>query len=298
MYRSLFGILMCLGCTMPAAYAHQPVMDMAPRWEKGYGFQVRHEYYGSDTLKDGRSKVTNPLGLERFVNKTWLEGVYTFDRAKRVTFKLPYVSQSRVKNIGGVGVKQKNNGFGDLIIGMPLKKYKNHGANTSNLGITPSLRIPTGSSGGDFAISDGSWDVGLSLSYSAEGFPLKTHPKFKIYQLYDVFYWRNAKGKHGMHEGDEWGLDVNVGIHPYHNDETNTGLFLMWDITARYHEEPTAGTLTTASGGKRVHTGPIVVLYKDNIMFRTEYKYPLYENISGISNARGHEFNIGIGITF
>jgi hypothetical protein len=29
-------------------FAHQPVMDMAPRWSGGYGFQIRYESFGSD----------------------------------------------------------------------------------------------------------------------------------------------------------------------------------------------------------------------------------------------------------
>lgn len=280
----------CICVAAPAAYAHQPVMDMAPRWEEGYGFQIRHEHYGSDTLMDGDSEIDNPLGLERYVNKTWFEGVYTFDRSKRVTFKIPYVDQDRVKNVGGVGVKQKNSGIGDLILGVPLKHYINQGAGTQNFGFTPSLRVPTGSSSGDFPISDGSWDVGLSFSHSYES------PKW--YTLVDLFYWINTEGERGMHEGDTLGLDVNLGYHPYHDNATNSGAFVMWDVTARHNDDPSSATLTTASGGQRVQTGPVMVLYKDNIMFRSEYKYPLYENTSAISNSRGHEFNIGIGITF
>ena len=149
---------------------------------------------------------------------------------------------------------------------------------------------PTGSTSGDFPISDGSWDAGLSLSYS------KSTPK--TYQLYDLFYWYNTQGKRGMREGNELGLDVNIGYHPYHDNLTNSGMFVMWDVTARYNDDPTTATLTTASGGSRIHTGPVLMLYRDNIMFRTEYKYPVYENTSGISNSRGQEFNIGIGITF
>ncbi len=270
--------------------AHQPVMDMAPRWEGGYGFQIRRESYGSDKLIDGDSAISNPLGLERYVEKTWLEGVYTFERSARVTFKLPYVEQNRVKNLAGSAVRQRTEGIGDLILGVPLKHYINKGAGTQNFGFTPSLRVPTGSSSGDFPISDGSTDIGLSLSHSYES------PKW--YTLVDLFTWINNEGARDMHEGDVYGLDVNLGYHPYHDNDTNSGAFVMWDMTARYSDESSAETLTTASGGTRVQTGPLFVLYKDNIMFRAEYKYPLYEKASGISNSRGQEFNIGIGITF
>jgi hypothetical protein len=177
-------LLLALVLFASNSYAHQPVMDMAPRWEKGYGFQIRNESYGSDKVLDGDTEISNFMGLERFVNKTWIEGVYTFDRSKRITFKLPYIEQNRVKNINGVATNQKNRGIGDLIVGVPFKYYRNKGAFTDNFGLTPSLRVPMGSSSGDFPISNGSIDVGLSISYNLET------PKF--YLLYDVFYWINT----------------------------------------------------------------------------------------------------------
>jgi hypothetical protein len=265
-------------------------MDMAPRWSEGYGFQLRYENYGSDKLLTGRTELANPLGLKRSVEKIWLEGVYTFDRSVRVTFKLPYVKQTRLKNIGGIGVRQHTQSIGDMIIGVPLKKYKNRGTSTGNISLTPSLRLPTGSASGDFPISDGSVDLGLSLSYS------KSTPKF--YQLYDLFYWYNREGKNGMHEGNELGLDINLGYHPWHDNLTNSGMFLMWDITARKIERPSSKTLTTAAGGTRLQTGPVVVLYRDNLMFRAEYKLLAYEKTSAISNSRGDEFSLSIGVTF
>jgi len=36
-----------LGLIGALVFAHQPVMDMAPRWNGGYGFQVRYERFGS-----------------------------------------------------------------------------------------------------------------------------------------------------------------------------------------------------------------------------------------------------------
>jgi len=282
----LFSIWMCSF----SVSAHQPVMDMAPRWEEGYGFQVRYENFGSDDLMDGDSEISNPLGLKRYVDTLWLEGVYTFDRSIRTTFKMPYVDQRRSKNIGGVGVRQSNSGQGDLILGLPLKHYRNKLAFTDNFSFTPSLRLPTGSSSGDFPISDGSVDLGLSFSYNSES------PKY--YTLIDLFYWLNTEGENGMHEGDELGLDINLGYHPFHSNETNSGVFVMWDVSARYNDDPNSATLTTATGGQRLQMGPVLVLYKDNLMFRTEYKHLIYEKTSGISNSHGSEFSIALGITF
>ncbi len=126
-----------------AAHAHQPVMDMAPRWDGGYGFQTR---------------------VERFddVTTTWLEGVYTWDRSIRATFKLPY----------------RDGDMGDLILGMPLKNYFNEGAKTGNWSFTPQVQLPTG--------EDGEWDAGVSFSYSSE--------TSSFYQLYDLYSWGDRAG--------------------------------------------------------------------------------------------------------
>lgn len=271
------------------ALAHQPVMDMAPRWEDGYGLQLRHEWYGSDELLDGDSTVSNPLNRGRYVHRTWLEGVYTFDRSKRLTFKLPQIHQRRRVIQDGVAVTQKGEGLGDLVLGLPLKLYENRKRSTHNFSLTPSLRVPTGSSSGSFPVGDGSWDLGLSLSYSSED------PFW--YQLYDLYYWVNTDGAGGRSEGDELGLDINLGIHPYHSNESNSGVFLMLDVSGRHNERGDALT-SGASGGLRLQSGPVLVIYYENLMARAEYKYPLYEDVDGLSLSRGQEFNLGIGVAF
>ena len=147
-------------------YAHQPVMDMAPRWADGYGIQTRFERFDSQST-------------------TWVEGVYTFDKSVRLTFKQPY----------------RDGQLGDIIVGLPLKKYKNDGASTSNWSVTPSVQFPTG--------RPSEWDLGLSLSYSSES------PRF--YQLYDLYTW-----------GDRTGLDINAGVAIPGKGQ---GMFALWDVS-------------------------------------------------------------------
>ena len=281
-------LLLCKAVIWSSAWAHQPVMDMAPRWAGGYGLQLRYETYGSDDLLHSDSGIPNPLGREERFHKTWLEGVYTFERSRRLTLKIPYVDQSKTVVQDGAPLKLTANGWGDLIVGFPLKKYTNADDFTYNLSFTPSLRLPTGSVSGDFPVSDGSWDLGLSFSYSSE--------TYKFYQLYDLFYWINGDGKEGMDEGNELGLDVNLGIHPYHNNASNTGLFLMWDLSARHREKGMSAT--GISGGSRIHSGPVLVLYRGKLMFRSEYKFPLYEKVAGAQLSRGPELSIALGIVW
>jgi len=269
-------------------FAHQPVMDMAPRWEKGYGFQIRHEYRYSDTFINKDNELSNPLGLSRKVNTTWLEGVYTWNRAKRITIKIPWIQQERITSVNGVATKQSTTGLGDIIIGVPIKKYSNFENSTSNLGFTPSLRLPTGKIRGDYPIGDGSLDVGLSVAYS--------HEAFGLYQYYDLFYWINNKGSRGQQEGNELGFDTNIGIHPYHDNNTNTGVFLMMDLSARYKDEGTK--ISGNNAGTRVSVGPVFVFYHENIMLRAEYKLPVYERALETQVAFGNQVNVGVGFTF
>jgi len=209
-------------CVSGLAFAHQPVMDMAPRWEGGFGIQARVERFDSRTT-------------------TWLEGVYTFRPSTRITFKLPYV----------------DNDLGNVIVGVPLKKYTNRHAFTSNWSITPSVQFPTA--------DDGAWDVGLSVAYSAET------PSF--YQLYDLYAW-----------DDRVGLDINLGIHPIHNNTTNSGVFVMWDVS-----------LLASDDGDRVQSGPVLMFYWQNVMARLEYKALVYERDSDWT---GGYVAFGIGAVF
>jgi hypothetical protein len=268
--------------------AHQPVMDMAPRWQDGYGFQIRQEYRSSDELFSGDSNVDNPVGLDKSISTTWLEGIYTFKREVRLSVKIPYVDKKRTVLRNGTPFQESGSGLGDIIIGMPLKSYTNLESATSNIAFTPSIRLPTGSTDGNYSPGDGSTDVGASFSASFE--------KANLYQYYDLFYWKNGQGDNGIKQGDEIGFDVNVGWHPYHDNLANEGMFLMWDVSARVEErgQDTAGI----TGGKRLSTGPVFVSYQGGIMIRAEYKYPLYVDVYDTQISYGQELNIGIGFVF
>lgn len=268
--------------------AHQPVMDMAPRWEHGYGFQIRHDSYGSDTLLNGDAEVDNAFDLDNDVNLTWLEGVYTFRREVRLTLKIPYVDHHRTVIQNGAATRESGRGLGDIIVGVPLKRYRNDATGTRNIAFTPSIRLPTGSTSGQYPVGDGSTDFGVSFSASFE--------KADLYQYYDLFYWKNGDGDRGINAGDELGLDINVGWHPYHDNVKNEGVFLMLDASLRYQGR--GQNLAGITGGKRISTGPVFVYYRKGMMFRVEYKYPIYESLYDTQVARGSELNVGIGFVF
>lgn len=214
-YGWLFGVV-----ASGVAVAHQPIMDMAPRWNNGYGIQTR--------VVNANDRTT-----------TFIEGVYTFKPSLRMTLKVPYASGE----------------LGDAIFAVPLKKYSNKGAFTSNFGLTPQIRMPTG--GGD------DWGLGLSASYSSES--------RRIYQLYDLYTL-----------DDVVGLDVNWG--PVFADGEGSALFTLWDISAQ-----------ASDSGDRVLTGPVVMYYRENVIWRAEFKYPVHDEDRAWD---GNYFSIGVGVVY
>ena len=263
-------------------------MDMAPRWEHGYGFQIRYESHGSNTLLSGDSELDNPFNRDNDVNITWLEGVYTFRRELRLTLKIPYVDHHRTVVQNGAATRESGRGLGDIIVGLPLKRYRNDATATRNIAFTPSIRLPTGSTSGDYPVGDGSTDLGVSFSASFE--------KADLYQYYDLFYWKNGDGDRGINEGDELGLDINIGWHPYHDNVKNEGVFLMLDASLRYQGR--GQNLEGTTGGKRISTGPVFVYYRKGMMIRAEFKYPIYESLYDTQVSRGPELIVGIGFVF
>ena len=266
---------------------HQPVMDMAPRWAGGYGVQLFQVHSIADDLRHGESTLPNPYGLESRVDTTWLEGVYTFQREFRITAKVPYVDKSRQWRRNGKVIRQTGHGLGDIIIGVPLKKYVNRKGYTYNLSLTPSLRLPTGSIDDDWAVGDGSWDAGLSLSYSS------MTPKW--YHLYDLYYWKNGSGRDFDH-GDELAFDANIGWHAWHDDDDDQGLFLMLDIAARHIEKGRHQLVDPA--GDTIEVGPVAMYYEEDWFLKIEYRQTVYDKAKTMSYGDARRFAIGFGLTF
>ena len=152
----------------------------------------------------------------------------------------------------------------------------------------PQLRIPTGSTSDSDPSGDGSWDLGLSASISAEN--------KDWYALFDVFWWKNTDGRRDIDQGDQVGLDGNVGYHVYHDNARNWGGFLMLDLEARH--EGRGRDVGGTTGGTRLTLGPVVVAYWDNWMLRSELKWPVYERLFDTQFARGPVVNVGLGVTF
>ena len=183
-----------------------------------------------------------------------------------------------IEDISAVGISFDGfiQGLGVLVSWeKPLKKYFNMDRSTINVGITPQVQLATGKSS---EIQSSYTGYGLSLSYSAED-PI-------IYQLYDLFGWINND------ESKILGLDVNLGWHPFHNNQNNQGLFIMWDVSGRIKLN------RDDSRTQSLFIGPQFVVYKKNVMARGVLKYPVYENRDSHKIATGIIFQTGIGFVF
>lgn len=276
----------------PTAMAHQPVMDMAPRWSGGYGFQTRTESESKDRLELDGSGTGNPLGLKSESVTQWFEGVYTFHRSYRVTFKLPYENRSAKLLKDGQVRDVKASGLGDMILAFPIKKYVNHMTYTTNLALNPSITLPTGSTSGPLPLGRGTVDYGLSLSFAREA--------IKTFGLWDLFGKVHTKGADGKTKGNLIGFDMNFGIYPYQDSSKEFATLLLWGTHLRqdFRGRLSDGRLDSNSGGRLVEMAPIfVVLYK-NLAFRTEAYFPVYRRLNGSQLVSDYRLNAGIGITF
>ena len=285
------SFLLALGVCMlltGSASAAQPVMNEAPRWAGGWGFQVRNLHRESDALILKDKEIANPFGKKRRVNRTMLEGVYTWDRSKRITVKIPYIDQMRVTEVNGRAVRQEDRGLGDIVVGTPLRKYTNYKEWTSNISFTPSIRIPSGETGGDYPISDGSTDVGISLSYGAES------PKYLL--GVGASYWINNEGKRGQKEGDELDIDIILGRNMFHNSKKSSAV--SFQLEFQWHHKESGFLLSGNNEGDRITVGPAVAYFRGNAIVRAVYSLPVYERYSQESVSYGHQFDIGIGWVF
>lgn len=274
------------------ALAHQPVMDMAPRWAGGYGFQLRMESLTRNDLEKDGIPLENPLGLKSESLITWMEGIYTFRRGLRMTFKLPYIDRETRVLKGGQLVEQNVSGLGDLILGFPLKRYFNYPNYSGNIAITPSFRLPAGSTSPTSRLGRGTVDYNLSASVSVE--------MFKLYTYLDLFSWFNTEGSDGVRKGNLIGFDLDLGVHPYHNYLCNLGSFLMVGFSGRHEFKDKLSTeeLVPNSGELRLEVIPTFVLYWNNWMWRTQYHIPIYQRLNGTQLADSFKFQTGIGLTF
>ena len=164
--RALCLALVLITTTVGSVYAEQPIFDEMPRWSGGWGVQVLPEYrsriyrtYESGRLEDTDQKLA-------FAH---VQGVYTWHKSIRITAKLPIVLHSeRLRGEpDGPAETTTDQGLGDPIIALPLKRYFNLDGRSGSWTLAPQFRIPLGTTHG-YDRYGGAWAGALFAGYETE----------------------------------------------------------------------------------------------------------------------------------
>ncbi len=252
--------------------ADQPIMNMMPRWDGGYGFQVRAEHVHRSDLKQGSDVVGR--GLTEDLTQLHLEGVYTWDRSIRLTAKLPYVADARreVPDAGGQKVVQYDEGIGDLTLALPLKKYFNLDARSGSWTLAPQLRIPSGKEDDEFEVWDGVWGSGLSLGYETETYHwfIATSAGFWVFE---------------QPEPAEWSYSLDLGWNVRDDMQILWESDLSWDDENKFF----------------LSAGPALYWrWNDKTHIRIEWKHDFVSRVTSNrpDHGNGDRFSAGVGFVF
>ena len=112
---AIFGVVL----SILVVSADEPIMNMMPRWDNGWGLQLSDEYrHEEDLLLCSRTAYS---GFTEDVHLLHFQGVYTWDRSIRLTYKIPYVLDARREMPDGWGGKrvEHDNGIGDATLALP-----------------------------------------------------------------------------------------------------------------------------------------------------------------------------------
>lgn len=271
-FRGCCGGLALAFLALSPLNADQPIMNMMPRWDGGYGFQVRAEHVHRSDLKQGSDVVGR--GLSEDLTQLHLEGVYTWDRSIRLTAKLPYVADARreVLGAGGQKVIQHDEGIGDLTLALPLKKYFNLDARSGSWTLAPQLRIPLGKEDDEFEVWDGVWGSGLSLGYETETYHwfIATSAGFWIFE---------------QPEPAEWSYSLDLGWNARDDMQILWESDLSWDDENKFF----------------LSAGPALYWrWNDKTHIRIEWKHDFVSRVTSDrpDHGNGDRFSAGVGFVF
>ena len=254
------------------ASADQPIMNMMPRWDGGWGVQLIQEYRHESALKLGNQEIGN--GLTENVHIAHLEGVYTWDRSIRLTVKVPYVleaNRSILDDMSNV-VRQKDSGLGDITVALPLKKYFNLDGRSGSWTLAPQLRIPTNSKD-EFDIYDRAWGAGLYAGYETE-----TSVWFISVGAGAWFFEGSEEEEISAHIDLGWNFEIG---------EQNGQL--LWETDFKYESD----------GTHVLKAGPAFYWrFNDTMHMRVEWKHDFIDYQGTTDHGNGNTFKVGLGFVF
>jgi hypothetical protein len=264
--------LALLAMATASSHADQPIMNMMPRWDGGYGFQLLADTTHRSDLKQGDRTIAD--GFTEDISQLHLQGVYTWDRSLRLTFKLPYVLDARreVLSESGAKVVQRDRGVGDLTLALPLKHYFNLDARTGNWTLAPQLRIPLGSKSDDYEVANRVWGGGLWAGYETE--------TYRWYFATGAGIWTFEAP-----EPSEWSYNIDLGWN------VRDHMQLLWESDFKWDDEQAF----TLSAGPALYWR-----WNDVVHSRIEWKHDFISEVSEDQpdHGNGDYFSIGVGFVF
>ena len=266
--RSLWGLLI----TGISLQADDPIMNMMPRWDDGWGFQFIEEYrHESDLLLGDRKAYPN---FVEDVHLLHFETVYTWDKSIRVTAKLPWVLDARREMPDGLGGKkvEHDNGIGDATLSLPLKKYFNLDGRSGDWHFKPMVRVPL-SGQDDYEIYDNEWGNGIGLGY-----------EFETAQWY---FGVSTSGwiYHGS-EPFESHSSLDLG---YNFETRGSNGSIFWESDFHWEDD----------GSETLSAGP--ALYwnvNDTVHWKLEWKHDFHDRQGVLDHGNGDVFKFSLGFVF
>jgi len=252
--------------------ADEPIMNMMPRWDNGWGLQLIDEYRHEDDLLLGSRTAYS--GFTEDVHILHFQGVYTWDRSVRLTYKIPYVLNARREMPDGVGGKrvEHDNGIGDATLALPLKKYFNLDGRSGSWTFKPMLRVPL--AGDDaYEIYDNKWGGGLGLGYEFE--------LHKFAFVSSASYWAFEHEKPSKVH-----LSLDFGYKSEYQGMNGT---LFWETDFHYEDD----------GTETVLAGPALYWnFNDTVHMRLEWKHDFHNRQGVLDHGNGDRFLLSLGLVF
>lgn len=267
----VFVLVACVGWVSSELRADQPIFNEMPRWNGGWGFQTIYEYRHNPDLLLNDTVVSDELS--ETIHQVHLEGVYTWKRWIRLTAKIPYVIDAERELPSPTGpITQKDEGFGDITIALPLKRYFNLDGRSGSWTLAPQLRVPTAKES-DYDVYDREWGNALSLGYETETFRFV----FGAGTTFWVFY------------GDEPSrsittLDAGLNFRAFGSNGN-----VKWRTRFRYEADGTA----------ILSAGPTVYFrFSDTVHGQLEWRHEFYGRYAVLDHGNGDMLRAGIAFVF
>ncbi len=252
--------------------ADDPIMNMMPRWDDGWGFQFIEEYrHESDLLLGDRKAYPN---FVEDVHLLHFETVYTWDKSIRVTAKFPWVLDARREMPDGSGGKkvEHDNGIGDATLSLPLKKYFNLDGKSGSWTFKPMVRLPFAGDG-DYEVYDGQWGNGVGLAYEFETAKWHVHVSTSGW----VYHGDEPFESHSS-------LDLG-----YNFEARGTNGSIYWETDFHWEDD----------GSETLYAGP--ALYwnvNDTVHWKLEWKHDFHDRQGVLDHGNGDTFKFSLGFVF